>query len=576
MGSRTILAAVLTAVATGLVLLQALQWGRSARFDPTVTTDSRCALRIVATDPADSSSGLREGDLLRLPDMTSTARGDIVYHFGRMHPAPLGSVVSLAVVRDGRTRLIPYHFVRHDGPLAFATQLAFKLVILAIGVFVLWRGRGRAAVWLGAWCAGVAVALPDAWWGGLPEIVRWAGSALNSAIWTVLPFGLYMVVESIVTGVRKPLVWIARSAMAISVAPAFVVDVFDTNAQLRSGCAITGLDPTFINAMYLGSQLIVLAYFVVGYAETHGLERLRLRWVFWAFVLSRFGVLLNLMNRLFVHPLQLTGIEWLGIVVFPLGCAYAILRHRLIDVNFVLNRTLIYTILTTIIVGVFVMLEHVLEAVTVSRGVGFVMEAAVALAIGLSFNALHKRVEGMLDRTVFRAKYEALSHLQRIAEEAAYMESPDALLARATKEIPDAIGASGSAVYERRDGAYLLVGNSGLPGLPDRIDPDDPAFVRLRKRLSQVDLADVDSAMGNDAIAFAFAIRGQLTGAFLCGRRKNGETYAPDEISAVQSVAHEVGAELSAIRGRERAELLSGLISGRIDLATAREAPDTT
>jgi hypothetical protein len=113
-----------------------------------------------------------------------------------------------------------------------------------------------------------------------------------------------------------------------------------------------------------------------------------------------------------------------------------------------------------------------------------------------------------------------------------------------------------------------------MTGLPDRIDPDDPAFVRLRKRLSQVDLADIHSAMGNDAIAFAFAARGQLTGAFLCGRRKNGETYAPDEISAVQRVAHEVGAELSAIRARERAELLSGLMSGRIDLETARQTPD--
>ena len=574
MGSRTILAAVLTAVAAGLILLQALQWGRSARFDPTVANDGRCALRIVALDPSDTASRLREGDLLRLPEMSAAARGNVVYHLARIHSAPLGSVVSLAVERNGQTRLVLYRFVRHDGPLAFAAQLGFKLVILAIGAFVLWRGRDRAALWLGAWCAGVAVALPDAWWGGLPEAARWAGAGMNSAVWTVLPFVLYMVVESIVTSVPKSLVWIARMAMAISVAPAIFADVIDATAQLRSGCAITGLNATLINAMYLGSQLVVVAYFVVGYAETHGLERLRLRWVFWSFVLSRFGVLLNLMNRLVLHPLQLSGLEWLTVIIFPVGCAYAILRHRLIDVNFVLNRTLIYTILTTIIVGVFVMLEHILEAVTVSRGVGFIMEAMVALAIGLSFDALHKHVEAMLDRTVFRAKYEAFTHLQQLAEEAAYMESPDALLARATTEIPGAIGAAGSAVYERRDGSYRLVCNSGMLGLPDRIEPDDPAFVRLRKRLSRVDLADVDSAMGNDAIAFAFAVRGQLTGALLCARRKNGETYAPDEMTAVQSVAHEVGAELSAIRARERDELLFGLISGRIDLSTARQTPD--
>lgn len=570
MAGRTIFAATLTVVATALVLLQALLWSHSANFGPIVADAGRCALRVVSPDPLGPSSGVRDGDVILIDQMDRQARSDLVFHSARAHVATIGWVATLQIERDGKRLSVPYTFTQHDPRLVFLAQLAFKLVILAIGLFVLWRGRDAAATWLGAWCAGIAVALPDAWWGGLPDLAHVGGDFAINTIWTCLPFGLYMVVETIVTGVSKPLKWVARVLMVVSLLPSLFGGLIDPIAQIVSGCSVFALNPTLVNGLFVGTQLLVLAYFIVGYAGTKGLDRLRLRWVFWAFVFSRVGVLINLVNRLAPHPLHLSGIEWLTIVFFPLGCSYAILRHRLIDVNFVLNRTLVYTILTTVVVGTFVLVENVVGSLAVGRGVGLAVDIVVTLGLGFSFNALHRRVEEILERTLFRAKYEALNQLQQLAEEAPYMESADALLVRATQEIPLAMGAVGAAAYERVDGHYRLVRSDGISSLPERVDPDDPAFVRLRQRLSQVDLADVNSALGNDAIAFAFALRGQLSGAFLCGRKKNGETYAPDEIAAVRTTVHDVGAELSAIRARERSELLEGLVTGRIDLATAR------
>jgi GAF domain-containing protein len=128
----------------------------------------------------------------------------------------------------------------------------------------------------------------------------------------------------------------------------------------------------------------------------------------------------------------------------------------------------------------------------------------------------------------------------------------------------------GAAVYERRSSGYIRIGDNGLTGLPAVVDVDDPAFVRLRARLSQVDLNDVASSLGADAIAFALVVRGQVTGALICGRRRNGESYAPDEIRMLRGAAHEIAAELHAIRARERSELLAALTSGQMDVETAR------
>lgn len=571
MSPRSIGASVLTLAAVCLLVLEVISWPQSGRLGSTVAAAGRCSLRLVALDDADRAAGLQDGDDLLLPQMDVAARTTVVFHHTQTQTGHAGDTIRLVLGRGDQRLSIPYRLRQSDSRLRFLEQLGFKFFILAVGLLVLWRGRDRASLMLGIWCLGVAVALPDTWWGGLSVNGRIAGGALTAALWTYSPFMLYLVVESIATGVSRRAVLVARTLMVLTVVPALIASTFSASTQAQSGCAFADLDTWAVNAAFTSSQLVIIGFFVVSYLRTTGLARQRLRWVFWAFLISRFGVLLNLFNRLTVHPIHLSGVEWLTVMIFPLGCAYAILRHRIIDINFVLNRTLVYTILTTFVVGVFILLENALNAIAASRGVGLAVELAAAIGLGFSFNALHKRVEGALERTLFRRKHEAAVALARLADEAAYMESPDALLRRATTEIPRAVGAIGAAVYERHDSRYQRVAGSGLEALPDHVDVDDLAFVRLRKQLSQVDLADVSSALGPDAVLFALAVGGQLLGALVCGRRDNGESYAPDEIAMLRNVAHEVGAELHAIRARETAELLKAVTAGTIDVNTARE-----
>jgi hypothetical protein len=573
MSSRALGAAVLSFVAVALTVIEVASWSQSARFGPAVTNTSRCEISIIGVSEADRASGLREGDRLQLPDMDTPARIAVSYKLVPMQVARANETIRLVVERSGRRLTFPYTLRHTDGLGTFIAELGFKLVLLGIGIFVLWRGRDRASLVLGIWCLGVGVALPDAWWGALPTNGRLAGAVLTAALWTYSPFVLYFVVESIATGVSKLARTIARTLMALTVAPALIVNAVNAAAQASTGCAPVHLTPWAVNAAFTSSQLVTIGFFILSYLHSAGVERQRVRWVFWAYLLSRAGVLLNLFNRLAVHPIHLSGIEWLTVMIFPIGCAYAILRHRIIDVNFVLNRTLVYTILTTLAVGIFVLLENILNAVAVSRGVGLAVELTVALSLGLSFNALHKRTESTIERTLFRRKHQAVRALQRLSEEAAYMESADALLERATTEIPRAVGASVSAVYEHVDGGYRLVAGGG-DSLPKTVDIDDLAFVRLRKDLSQVDLSDVASALGADGFVFAFAVRGQLFGALVCGRRTNGESYAPDEIRLLRNISHEVGAELHAIRTRQHAELLDALVSGRLDLQSVKARLD--
>jgi hypothetical protein len=245
-------------------------------------------------------------------------------------------------------------------------------------------------------------------------------------------------------------------------------------------------------------------------------------------------------------------------------------------VNFVLNRTLVLTILTSFIIGIFIVIEDLLRTVAASHTAGLVVEMAVALAIGFSFNAMHRYLEGAVARMIFRAKYEAANVLRRLADEAAFMESADALLLRTVGDARSASGAAYVLIYERNAEVYRLTARAGNAAAAETLPADDLAFVRMRGSRAPVDLSDVTSALGTDGVAFPLSARGALTGAMICSRRPNGETYDPDEIALLASVAHEVGAEVNAIRARTQSELLDALLGGRIDVGEARAAMRAT
>jgi hypothetical protein len=569
-GARIAGAAIFSVAAAGVLIVQAVSWAHSARFGPLVATTLPCAVRLDTLSGVDRAAGLRVGDTVLLPKMDAASRTAGAFHYTPTQAGRAGEVIAVAVQRGARQLKIPYVLRHTDTTGTFIAQMGFKVICVLIALILLWRGTDRASLILGAWCVAVGLGLPDAWWGVLPVPGRIAGGVLTALQWSSAPFLLYLVTDAVAAGVSARLRLLFRSAMILLMLPALLLNTVDAAAQAATGCWVIPIAPWFANAAFATSQLVIVSFFALSYLRTTGLAKQRVRWVFWAFLLSRFGVLLNLLNRLAVHPLHLSGFEWATVLIFPIGCSYAILRHRIIDVNFVLNRTLVYTVLTTLVVGVFVLLEDFFGRIAAGRGIGLAVEVAVALLIGVSFNALHKHVESAIERAIFRTKHEAAKALRRLADEAPYMESAGALLKRAVEEIRRFGRASSTAIYERTEKGYAVTAFSGSGGRPEAVGADDLAFVRLRRSLECVALADVESALGKQGLVFPFAARGQLTGALLCRPRPDGETYAPDEVALLASVARAVGAELNAIRSRERSELLDGLLRGAVDLGTAR------
>lgn len=85
--------------------------------------------------------------------------------------------------------------------------------------------------------------------------------------------------------------------------------------------------------------------------------------------------------------------------------AIAVLKYRLYEIDRIISRTLTYTILTGLLVGLYAGL--VLLATDVRSFSSPVAVAASTLTAAALFNPLRRRVQKMVDRRFNRARYDA-------------------------------------------------------------------------------------------------------------------------------------------------------------------------
>src|SRR5215211_5035534 len=104
-------------------------------------------------------------------------------------------------------------------------------------------------------------------------------------------------------------------------------------------------------------------------------------------------------------------VSLLGVPIFT---GIAIVRHRLYDIDLIINRTLVYGSLTAMLVALYlggvVGLQQLLSPlVGDSNGLATV---ASTLAIAALFNPLRRRVQAFVDRRFYRRKYDAAKTLE--------------------------------------------------------------------------------------------------------------------------------------------------------------------
>jgi hypothetical protein len=157
-----------------------------------------------------------------------------------------------------------------------------------------------------------------------------------------------------------------------------------------------------MTAILISAALLVgLAALVVRFAKSSGEERLQLKWC----AAAALVVVVMFVASIWVNSAAVNLLQSLAFVFLWTAIAIAVLKYRLYEIDHIISRTVAYTIVTGVLVGVYAGL--VLLATRILSLHTPVAVAASTLAAAALFNPLRRRVQQVADRRFNRARYDA-------------------------------------------------------------------------------------------------------------------------------------------------------------------------
>jgi signal transduction histidine kinase len=494
---------------------------------------------------------------------------------------PLGARVAYTLEsRDGRfVRALPTAlFGWRDAVLIFGVYFFNGVIFAVIGIGIWALSPGRATTWallaLGLCCSTYVLTAIDLY--GPHALFRLHALAESF-------MGAVLVHLGLVFPVRRTTAW--RAAGLCYLPAALLALVYQL--RLDSPALYPGVHEV-ASLCIAGGGLFLLGSGVHGYLRTPSeLVRHRVRFVV-------LGLLAG-----FVTPLAVITASLLDggrapvnaaaytLFVVPLSVAYAVHKRDLFEIDALVQRGILYAILSGLVSAVYLLLGALVTQVLHLSWLGHstAFPLVFTLAVLLVLPQLRERVQRLVDVVFGRERYDAREVLAEASTVLGATLDLDAIL-RLTLEFPTRVlRLDGAAVYLRTtDGFVRVAGTPGTEQAASRLADGRPlagllaALPRVVIRDSITgEAADRAAALGDfDALRAELIVplecQGALTGFVVVGRKQAGTFFTADDVSFLRTFANQAALSLQNARTFHDLELLNADLERRVDDRTRQLA----
>jgi hypothetical protein len=265
-----------------------------------------------------------------------------------------------------------------------------------------------------------SIALDHPGGSGAADLVAWLASWawIPGMLPAVTLFPLLFPSGHLLTPRWRPIAWTAIAAgPALFINQAFAPGQFEEYPVENPFGAEGALE---VPVQVIGGLAFVLmlvamvasaASLVVRFRRSRGEERQQLKWVTAAFVLFVL-IFVAPTDTIFGDDVGFASLLF-GLLIIATAVAIAMLRYRLYDIDVVINRTLVYAVLTAALAAFYfatvLLLQLVLRPLTEESNLAI---AVSTLAVAALFRPARARVQAAVDRRFYRRKYDTARTLE--------------------------------------------------------------------------------------------------------------------------------------------------------------------
>jgi hypothetical protein len=490
-------------------------------------------------------AGLRTGDVLGC--MTTRDFWLLMApSWGSQQGYTPGTVISACAYRGGAT--IPVRFVAQTRGIvenAYGSNALAALRVCVVLVFFL---------------TGVALVM------GRPSLMTWIfyayciGSAPSFAaeqVWAILPSWAHAIAMLVVVSGQTAVAFLLLFAVIV---PNSGIPVGWRRTVFYTAAFITLLDVIygFVSTYYTGitfllplgntideTLTVVTVLFILARLFTmERAERARFGWAAFAII---FGVVANdLRNVLSIGPYANVSVIAADMtVVMPLCLLYAILKRHVIDVRFVISRTVVYAAVTTLVIVVIGVVDWLTSTYLSQAKAAMAIDAAVTIGIAFVLHRGYRSIERTVDALLYRRKHRAEIYLLRLAKTLLRSEREETIDRELVQAPYEKLELTMAALLRAQDESFAVSCAAGWElSSPPVIDREHELVRFLNTERTKLEIRDLRAHIAEEfqsagtSPAFAIPIfQGDELAAFaVYGIHRDGTQLDPDEIEALEDL----------------------------------------
>ncbi|MCC6396832.1 MAG: hypothetical protein IT282_07410, partial [Bacteroidetes bacterium] len=296
-------------------------------------------------------------------------------------------------------------------------------------------------------------------------------------------------------------------------------------------------------------------------------ERRRLRWVVWGLFAGFFPfvALWVIPSIVLSFPLVPEELMLLAAGAIPIAFGISIVRYHILNIDLILNRSVVYTVVMAILVTLYVGVVAGTAAVvaTVTFRVSVLISAVAAILMALAFEPLRRIVQHAVDRRFFRVRYDYRKVGLELLEEIKQSHSTASLASQCTNRLGAIIPSNklGFLVVRGEQKRLELLAQQVSKGNPDSGFPSDAQDLWLGERIPLALDEHVEPGVpyvpGNRKVfqewGLALAVPllakdARLVGLILLGPKKAGTRFTSEDMDLLTTVGANAGMELERIQ----------------------------
>ena len=295
----------------------------------------------------------------------------------------------------------------------------------AAQTFALSYGDYSLAVWHGALVGVKAMAWLSSW---ISDPVNLIGGTL---LCLLFPNG------RLLSSLWRPVMWMVLGAgTTLFVVDAFIPGPLYTFPSITNPVGIGGAVGDILGMLdTIGLVVLLIALLasavslILRLLRARGIERQQLKWFVYAATLATIGTVVSFAGA-YVFASELINVigYWEGQLAFaalPVFTGIAILRYRLYDIDRIINRTLVYGLLTILLAAGYFATIMALQGIgnlvfqvpfrALTGQNSALATVAATLTMAALFNPLRRHIKSFIDRSFYRRKYDAAKTLEEFS-----------------------------------------------------------------------------------------------------------------------------------------------------------------